>query len=86
MRNFLIMREYNTLYAPAQGTHNFRSSRPEVGVLQKSCSENIQQVYRRTPMPKCDFNKLLRHGGSLVNLLHIFRTTFPKNTSGGLLL
>ena len=24
--------------------------------------------------------------GSLVNLLHIFRTPFPKNTSGGLLL
>ena len=28
----------------------------------------------------------LLHGCSPVNLLHIFRTTFPKNTSGGLLL
>ena len=28
----------------------------------------------------------LRHGCSPVNLLHIFRTPFPKNTSGGLLL
>ena len=28
----------------------------------------------------------LRHGCSLINLLHIFRTTFPKNTSGLLLL
>ena len=28
----------------------------------------------------------LRRGCSPVNLLHIFRTTFPKNTSGGLLL
>ena len=56
----------------------------------------MQQVYRRTPMPKCDFNKvakqnifieiLLRHGCSPVTLLHIFRTPFPKNTSGGLLL
>ena len=27
----------------------------------------------------------LRHGCSAVNLLHIFRTSFPKNTSGGLL-
>ena len=26
----------------------------------------------------------LRHGCSLGNLLHIFRTPFPKNTSGGL--
>ena len=28
----------------------------------------------------------LRHGCSPVNLVHIFRTTFPKNTSGRLLL
>ena len=28
----------------------------------------------------------LRHGCSTLNLLHIFRTAFPKNTSGGLLL
>ena len=40
-------------------------------------------------MPKCDFNKVaiaLGHGYSPVNLLHIFRTPFPKNTSEGLLL
>ena len=47
-------------------------------------------------MKKCDFNKIakqsnvieitLRHGCSPVNLLHIFRTPFPKNTSGWLLL
>ena len=45
-------------------------------------------------MPKCDFNKValqffeitLWHGCSLVNLLHIFRTRFVKNTSGRLLL
>ena len=27
-------------------------------VLRKSCSENMQQVYRRTPMSKSDFNKV----------------------------
>ena len=41
-------------------------------------------------MPKCDFNKVakqLRHGCYPINLLHIFRTPFPKNTSaGGMLL
>ena len=26
--------------------------------LKKRCSENMQQIYRRTPMQKCDFNKL----------------------------
>ena len=29
---------------------------------------------------------ILRHGCSPANLLHIFRTPSPKNTSGGLLL
>ena len=24
----------------------------------KRCSENMQQIYRRTPVPKCDFNKV----------------------------
>ena len=34
-----------------------------------------------------NFNEIaLRHGCSPVNLLHIFRTPFPKNTSGWLLL
>ena len=72
----------------------FRSSPPSRGVLKKRCLENMQQIYRRTPMPKCDFNKVtkqlywieLRHGCSPVHLLHIFRTVFPKNTSEGLLL
>ena len=27
-------------------------------VLKKRFSENMQQIYRRTPMPKCDFNKV----------------------------
>ena len=26
--------------------------------LGKSCSENMQQTYRRTPMSKCNFNKI----------------------------
>ena len=69
---------------------------PPGGVLSKRCSENMQQIYRRTPMPKCGFNKVakqsnfiemaLRYGCSPVNLLHIFRTPFNKNTSGWLLL
>ena len=55
-------------------------------------SEKMQQIYRLTPRSKCDFNKVafieigLRRGRSPVNLLDIFRTPFPKNTSGRLLL
>ena len=26
--------------------------------LKKRCSENMQQIYRRKPAPKCDFNKV----------------------------
>ena len=40
-------------------------------------------------MPKWDFNKVantLWHVCSPVNLLHIFRATFPKDASGRLLL
>ena len=29
-----------------------------IGVLIKSCSENLKQIYRRTPMSKCNFNKV----------------------------
>ena len=61
----------------------FKTSR---GVLRKRCSKNMQQIYRRPPMPKCDFIKLLCnfieitlwHGCSPVNLLHISRTPFMK--------
>ena len=33
---------------------------PSRGVNRKSCSENMQQIYRRTPMPMCDFNKVAK--------------------------
>ena len=67
---------------------------PSRGVLSKRCSEDMQQIYWGTPMPKCDFNKVakqlyeitLRHGCSPVNLLHISRTPFTINTSERVLL
>ena len=63
---------------------------PSRDVLMKRYSENMQQIYRRTPMPKCDFNKVaaiaLRHGCSPENLLHVFKTPFLENSSEGLLL
>ena len=69
---------------------------PSRGALRKRCFENIQQIYSRTPMPKCDFNKValqsnfieitLPRGCSSVNLLRIFRIPFTKNTPERLLL
>ena len=53
---------------------------PSKDVLRKGCSENMQQSYS-------NFIEIaLRHGCSPVNLLHIFRTPFPKNISEGPLL
>ena len=57
---------------------------PSRDVFNKRCSENMQQIYRKTPMPKCGFNKVAKQfywnhtsaGCSPVNLLHIFRTPF----------
>ena len=67
---------------------------PYRGVLKKRRSDNLQQIYRRKPMPKWISVKMLwnffeiplQHGCFPVRLLHIFRTPFPKNTFEGLLL
>ena len=55
-------------------------------VLRKKFSENMQQLYRRRRMPKCDIEISLQHACCPVNLLHIFRKPFYKNTFGWLLL
>ena len=31
---------------------------PPRAVLKKRYSKNMQKIYRRTPMPKCDFSKV----------------------------
>ena len=33
---------------------------PATDVPRKRCSEIMQQICRRTPMPKCDFNKVAK--------------------------
>ena len=70
-----------------------RGSRPEVflgkGVL-KICSKFTEEHSCRSAismkMQSSFIEIALRHGCSSVNLLHIFKTPFPKNTSGWLLL
>ena len=68
--------------------HYFNSQKqPPRSFLRKRCSENMPQIYMRTPMPKCNFNNIAKQKCNFVLiLLHIFRTTFPKNTSRRLLL
>ena len=57
---------------------------PSIGVLIKRCSENMQQICRRKLRNFIEIT--LRHRCSLVNLLHIFRTHFYRNTYEALLL
>ena len=59
-------------------------------VVLKICSKPTGEHPRRSAISiklQSNFTEIaLRHGCSPVNLLHIFRTSFLKNTSGRLLL
>ena len=63
---------------------------PSRSVLRKRCSENMQQIYKRTPMLKCDFKKTVSqlYWNRTSPWLFYFKfescKTLPKNTSGGL--
>ena len=67
---------------------------PPRGVLKKRRSENMQQIYRRTPMPKCNFKKVAKQlywnqTSTCVfscKFSASFRTPFTQNPSGWLLL
>ena len=89
----VIYDQWIFLWRAHQEKVNFRSSHPEVflgkGVL-KICSRFTGEHPCRSALSiklQSNFIEItLRHGCSLVNLLHIFRTPASKNTSGGLLL
>ena len=74
-------------------TEKDKSSRPEVflgkGVLEVCSKTTGEQPRPSTISIKLQSNFIeieLRHGYSPVNLVHISRTSFPKNTSERLLL
>ena len=46
---------HHTCFRYLQPNHQ---KQPPKGVSTKRCSENLQQIYRRPPMPKCNFNKV----------------------------
>ena len=67
-----------------------RSSRPELfigkGVLKICCKVTGEHTCQSAISIKllCNFIEItLWHGYSSVNLLHVFRTSLPKNISGG---
>ena len=40
--------------------YTFLQKQPPRGVFRKRFSENMQQIYRRAPMPKCNFKKVAK--------------------------
>ena len=80
----LIKKQNLVIFGSNQKKKYYIRKQSPTGVLKKRCSGYMQQIYRRTPTPKCDYNEVakLRHGCSPVNFLHIFRTPLLRNTSG----
>ena len=64
--DFLVMQKnlirkirLNTRFKTTWETKNYKTQKqPPRGIPRKRCSEDMQQIYRRTPMLKCDFNKV----------------------------
>ena len=54
---------------------------PPRGVLTKRCSENMQQVYRRTPLPKCDFIEITHFYWFLIFYWFFFPRFYWNHTS-----
>ena len=83
--------QYQGIWAKTDYKNIFRNSHPEVfletGVLKICTIFTGEQLCRSAISIKLQSNFIkitLRHGCSPVNLLHIFGTPFPKNTSGWL--
>ena len=49
---------------------------PSRCVVSKRCSENMQQIYRRTSMPKCDFNNVAKPEPAKETLAQAFSCEF----------
>ena len=45
---------------PLENTSEDIQNQSSVAVLMKRCSKNMLQIYRRTHIPKCDFNKVVK--------------------------
>ena len=81
------------LFCILQNTGVDVQKQPSRGILEKSSSENMQKIYRRTPMSKCDCNNVVKqfywnHTSTsfCCKFAAYFKDTFSKNTNGGLFL
>ena len=52
-----VTKGYEMRAFPGNGLRLKLQKHPSRGVPRKKCSENMQEIYWRTPITKCDFNK-----------------------------
>ena len=77
LRDFLSCQKQRVVrIGPLQELHRVQKQ-PSRGVLKKRCSENMQQIYRRTPTPKCNFNKVALQLYWNRTLAWVFSCKFP---------
>ena len=73
----LSLNKKETVFCKEEFVHlREHQKQPTKGVLKKRCPENMQQIYRKTPMPKCD-------GCSTVNLRIFSEHPFVVTPLGG---
>ena len=60
------------------GSDGIQQKQPSRGVLRKRCSENMQQIYRRISMSKCELNKL-HFGMGVLLYIKFAACIFPEH-------
>ena len=64
----------------------YTEKQPHRSVLCNRCSENMQQIYRRTPMQKCDFNKVAKQPLDGCFCIPLYALTKVINSQGNVYL
>ena len=56
----LIKKQNLVIFGSNQKKKYYIRKQSPTGVLKKRCSGYMQQIYRRTPTPKCDYNEVAK--------------------------
>ena len=74
--NHTLISENNFIRCLSDKTKLNVQKQPSRGVFKKRCSGNMQQIYRRTSMLKCDFNKVAKQWVFSCKFAAYFQNTF----------
>ena len=84
-KNFLMYYFSTTGVSDVVMGYTILQKQPTRGVPKKRCSENMQQIWRRIYMPKCNFNKVAKQNRTSVwvfscKFAACFQNTFSLRT------